>query len=267
VANYQHKLRDMLEFVAPDGGIPRMVLLTPGVVTSEDPAPVQPGMVTMWMDAEGHLQWLQIIPPEVDPAASDLSQTQTQHSPTSASELPPAAKVDWTPLFAAAGLDAAQLQPASPKWLSLAAFDTRAAWDGKWPQSGYPLHVEAAAWRGKPVYFTLVSPWTRPNRTPTDADNGNAGNIIELIVAIITLFVGVWFAIRNLDRGRGDRRRGRTAVVGRDRQPRGRVLATAMAVVEGRVDRGWHQRGATHDHRRADTRPAPLANLSRWRPH
>jgi uncharacterized circularly permuted ATP-grasp superfamily protein len=34
VANYPHKLRDMLEFVAPDGGTPRMVLLTPGVFNS-----------------------------------------------------------------------------------------------------------------------------------------------------------------------------------------------------------------------------------------
>src|SRR6202040_2693050 len=97
------------------------------------------------------------------------------------------------------------LQPAAPKWLSLAAFDTRAAWDGKWPQSRYPLHVEAAAWHGKPVFFSLTSPWTRPNRTPTADDNGDAGNTIALMVAIITAIAGAWFAIRNLARGRGDR--------------------------------------------------------------
>jgi uncharacterized circularly permuted ATP-grasp superfamily protein len=34
VGNYPHKLRDMLEFVAPDGGAPHMVLLTPGVFNS-----------------------------------------------------------------------------------------------------------------------------------------------------------------------------------------------------------------------------------------
>src|ERR1700677_3100290 len=27
-----------------------------------------------------------------------------------------------------------------------------------------PLRVEAAAYRGKPVYFNLVSPWTKPDR-------------------------------------------------------------------------------------------------------
>jgi uncharacterized circularly permuted ATP-grasp superfamily protein len=34
VANYPLRLRDMLEFVAPDGGVPRMVLLTPGIYNS-----------------------------------------------------------------------------------------------------------------------------------------------------------------------------------------------------------------------------------------
>ncbi|GIU90673.1 MAG: acyl-CoA dehydrogenase [Acidimicrobiia bacterium] len=44
-------------------------------------------------------------------------------------------------------------------------------------------------------------------------------------------------------------RRGRTAVVGRRRQPRRRVLAAPVALVEGGVDRGRHVRGAAHDHR------------------
>ena len=168
------------------------LLLTPGVVTSEEPPPIRPGMKTLWMDADGHLQWFQAIPPEVD-SATDAAAAQ-----------PP--KADWNPLFEAAGLDPAQFRPSTAQWLSLAGFDTRAAWDGTWPLSGRPLHVEAAAWRGKPVYFTLVSPWTRPNRTPTDVGKGeNTGGIIALIVALVTVAVGVWFALRNLARGRGDR--------------------------------------------------------------
>jgi uncharacterized circularly permuted ATP-grasp superfamily protein len=34
VSNYPLRLRDMLEYLAPDGGLPRMVLLTPGVYNS-----------------------------------------------------------------------------------------------------------------------------------------------------------------------------------------------------------------------------------------
>jgi serine/threonine protein kinase len=177
------------------------VLLTPGVVSSEDPAPIRPGMVTIWMDTEGHLQWLQVLPPEIDTSTPDAAQTHP-----STAQPPRAEDPDWSALFSVAGLDAANLHSAKPKWLSLAAFDKRAAWDGTWPQSGYPLHVEAAAWRGKPVYFSLVSAWTRPNRTPSDAGKGeNTGNLVALIATLITIAAGIWFAVRNLARGRGDR--------------------------------------------------------------
>lgn len=181
------------------------VLLTPGVVTSDDPAPIQPGMVTMWMDADGHLQWLQVIPPEVEPVTSTTT-LATQSATSSATAASQVVSLDWSALFAAGGIDSTQVHPTAPRWLSLAAFDTRAAWEGTWPQSGRPLHVEAAAWHGKPVFFSLTGPWTRPNRTPTDANKGeNTGNIMTLIVALLTVAAGVWFAIRNLARGRGDR--------------------------------------------------------------
>jgi len=179
------------------------VLLTPGVVTSDDPAQTQPGMITLWMDAEGHLQWLQAIPPEVESATPSTSVAQI--SPQSASSSTTTSSADWSALFAAAGIDPAQLQPASPRWLSLAAADSRSAWDGKWPGSERPLHVEAASWHGKPVYFSLVSPWTRPNRTPTVETRGRAGAIMALVVAFLTAAVGMWFAVGNFARGRGDR--------------------------------------------------------------
>lgn len=178
-------------------------LLTPGIVTSGDPPPTQPGMITMWMDSDGHLQWLQVIPPEVESATSSTSPSQS--SPESVPNSPSIPRADWSALFAAAGIDSVQLRPTAPRWLSLAGADTRAAWDGKWPQSERPLHVEAAAWHGKPVYFSLVSPWTRPNRTPTREDRGSAGNVIGLVVSLLTAAAGVWFAIRNLARRRGDR--------------------------------------------------------------
>ena len=180
-------------------------LLTPGIVNSLDPPSIQPGMVTLWMDAEGHLQWLQVIPPEIEPGALSAFATQGLSTPQPMPSAAQPPNSDWSELFSAAGIDPTQLHPVAPKWLSLAAFDTRAAWDGTWPQSGYPLHVEAAAWRGRPVFFSLTGPWSRPNRTPNDLDKGaNTGNIIVLIVTLLTVAGGVWFAIRNLARGRGD---------------------------------------------------------------
>ncbi len=169
-------------------------VLTPGVVTFDDPPPFLSGMITLWMDAEGRLLWLQAIPPEVE--------SQPTSTPGAAQP------VDWSALFAAAEIDPAQLHPATPAWNSLAAADTRAAWDGKWPGSGRPLHIEAAALRGKPVFFSLIGPWTKPERMRPDEQTATdkVGNIFGLTLAIVVVVGGIWFALRNLARGRGDRK-------------------------------------------------------------
>src|SRR5216684_448114 len=40
------------------------------------------------------------------------------------------------------------------------------AWQGSLPERpSVPVRIEAAAYRGKPVYFQFVGPWTRPGRT------------------------------------------------------------------------------------------------------
>ena len=169
-------------------------VMTPGVVTFDDPPPTLSGMITVWMDAEGRLQWLQAIPSEVE----------TQTPSTQGAAQP----VDWSALFAAAEIDPALLRPATPTWISLAGADTRAAWDGTWPGSGRPLHVEAAALRGKPVFFSLIGPWTKPERMRPDEGSAadKAGSIFGLTVSMVVVVGGIWFAMRNLARGRGDRK-------------------------------------------------------------
>ena len=168
--------------------------LTPGVVTSNDPEPTLSGMITVWMDGEGRLQWLQAIPPQVE-----STETQAQIAPRS---------VDWSALFAAAEIDPTQLHPVAPSWNSLAAADTRQAWDGTWPGSRRPLHVEAAAWRGKPVFFSLIGPWSKPDRMPREDDDrkAKATNIFGVSFAVAAALGGIWFALRNIARGRGDRK-------------------------------------------------------------
>ena len=51
-----------------------------------------------------------------------------------------------------------------PLWNSLAASDTRVAWTGTWPGTTRPLRVEAASFQGKPVFFSLIGDWTKPDR-------------------------------------------------------------------------------------------------------
>lgn len=165
-------------------------VLTPGVVSFNDPPETQSGMIGIVVDAQGRLVYFQAIPPQVDPNP------------------PPAKSVDWKPIFAAAGLDLAQFHPAQPQWLSLAGFDERAAWTGTWPGTHYPMRVEAAAWHGRPVFFKEVGPWTRPSRSQqTNANAGRkASSIISALVAILILLVGIWLARWNYRRGKADLR-------------------------------------------------------------
>jgi len=164
------------------------IFLTPGVVTFDDPPPIQSGMINMVLDAQGRLSYLQAIPDEVE------------------THPPPARPVDWKPLFAAAELDPAQFHSAEPTRLSLAAFDERAAWTGSWPGTDFPLRIEAAAWRGKPVYFHLIGPWTTPDRTQYQnlTPGQHASRIIAVIMAILLLAAGALVARRNYLKGKSD---------------------------------------------------------------
>lgn len=164
--------------------------LTPGVVTESDPPLTESGMLVVEVDGQGRLTYFNAIPPELD------------ESPK------PAQGFDWNTLFSAAGLDPGQFKSTEPTWTSLAAFDERAAWQGVWPGTTLPLRVEAAAWRGKPVFFKLIGPWTEPSRVPprekTMGEKVGAAILISLFVLLIA--GGGFLARRNYVRGRGDRR-------------------------------------------------------------
>jgi len=89
----------------------------------------------------------------------------------------------------------------------LAASDERAAWTGKWPDSGWPLRVEAAAWHGKAVYFQLIGPWTLPTRM--HASEISRGRKISQILALVLFFMipvgAAVLARRQYRQGKGDR--------------------------------------------------------------
>ena len=164
--------------------------LTPGVVSFDDPPETFSGMANLRLDPEGRLTYFQAIPPQKE-NGSEAAQA-----------------VDWQPLFAAAGLNPDELRPAMPVWNSLAATDSRAAWDGTWPGTKRPLHIEAAAWRGKPVFFQLTGEWTVAKRMAQSEAGGSekAGQIFGTSFALLLVTGGIWLAYRNYSRGKGDRR-------------------------------------------------------------
>lgn len=148
-------------------------------------------LITVNLDPSGRLTWLIAVPPQVD-ASGDK---------------PP--QPDWTALFAAAGLAPASFTPVESTWTPLTVCDTRAAWTGAYPdQPDIPIRIEAAAYRGKPVHFKVVAPWSRP--WLGEPEQQTTGVIISFVIGF-TLIIGViltalFLARKNLSRGRGDRR-------------------------------------------------------------
>jgi serine/threonine protein kinase len=174
-------------------------LLTPGIVSRSDPPPVLSGMISLELDAQGRLTYFQAIPAQKE-------EEKKESAPAAVAVV--AAPFDWNILLNEAGLDPAKLQPAQPLWTSLAASDTRMAWTGSWPGTTRPLRVEAAAFQGKPVFFSLIGSWTKPDRM-LSTEKKTVGQRMSTIVGLVLLFAllvgSALLARRNYRQGRGDR--------------------------------------------------------------
>jgi len=171
--------------------LPLITLSPSGVPAVDDPPPTASGMVSVTLDARGRLQALEAVPPqlEVSPA--------------------PATQPDWPALFTEAGLDFKEFSEASPQWLSPQPFDARGEWTGALPWArDIPVRVSAAAYRGKPVYFEVLGPWSRPTRMPGSRVlvAFRLSNVVISAMVAVLLAAAIVFARRNLRGGRGDRR-------------------------------------------------------------
>jgi hypothetical protein len=157
----------------------------------DDPPQTISGMCLLVLDTQGYLVTFVAVPPQFD--------TSTEA----------AAAPNWGALFPAAGLDANRFKAVPPQWTPLVTSDARTAWEGTWPgHPELPLRVEAAAYRGKPVYFNLVSPWTKPDRMQeehTSTGESIQSAIILTVICSIGL-LGIMMARSNIRSGRGDQR-------------------------------------------------------------
>lgn len=161
-----------------------------GRVQPDEPPQQQSGSRLITFSPQAKLLGFRAIPPQVDDPPSG-----------------PLPATDWSPLFAAAGLDVSQFKPVEPKWYPLAWGDARAAWQGGWPNHPeVPLRIEAAGYRGKPIYFEMISPWDKPDRMGSQSRSRQ--NTIAQWFSLGLLFtvfgIGIWLATRNLREGRGD---------------------------------------------------------------
>ena len=145
-----------------------------GSVWTDDPPLDVSGMTLVRLNPLGRLTQLIAVPPQVEKPAGAAS------SP------------DWAPLFSAAGLDPSKWPPAQPMWTPPVYSDARAAWTGSLAERpNIPMRIEAAAYRGKPVYFELIGPWTRPERMqPYQPTAGERAGLVIFIVLLLSVLVG-----------------------------------------------------------------------------
>ncbi len=166
-----------------------------GVVTSVDPPPTTPGMISVILDPQGRLHFLRVQSPrhEGNPRAPGA----------------PVAEGDWSTVFAEAGLDLRNFTPVASPWNPQVPYDSRVAWEG--PLGSYPIEkfqVSAASYRGKPVWFSIEAPWTPvPGQTPA-TQSASRVILIALNMAVVfgLMFGCAYFARRNIAAGRGDRK-------------------------------------------------------------
>jgi len=139
----------------------------------------------------GHLRWFLGVPPQREPQTSER------------------VNADWSIPFQAAGLDLRNFEPVRSTRVPLHAYDERTAWDGI--DIAHPndkIHVEAAAFRGRLVYFETIYPWDRLGRQeqPSESRSSRVLTYMLIVISLFALFGSALLARRNLRLGRGDRR-------------------------------------------------------------
>ncbi|HLL75281.1 MAG TPA: serine/threonine-protein kinase, partial [Pyrinomonadaceae bacterium] len=174
-------------------------------VSETDPSPfLLSGMASVRLDPTGRLVALHVVPPQIEGASADAGTGAATSAGGDSTGAP-----DWPSLFAEAGLDIAKFASVESRRTPPVYADGRAAWEGvfpAWPE--VPLRVEAASYRGRPVYFELVGPWSRPGREEPERTNAATKRVLTVVLIILAALTAaaVWMARSNLRLGRGDRR-------------------------------------------------------------
>jgi hypothetical protein len=155
--------------------------------TRRDPAPFWSGESYVALDPQGNLL--------------EFSRIGRQVAPTDTGHVAP---VDWNPVLALTGVDIHDLRAVQPLWTPDVPCDARSAWVAN--RRGGTARIEAAAWRGKPVWLRTIAPWERAERESQGTPYGYAGlAFFVAMVAIIVLAFAV-LARHNLRLGRSDTR-------------------------------------------------------------
>jgi serine/threonine-protein kinase len=156
-----------------------------------DPPLLLAGMTLVKLDTLGRLLEFRAAPPQVDDPENGLLSTPAP----------------WDRLFAAAGLDPSSFGETTPAWTPPSHADERRAWTGEFKElPGHAIRIEAAAFRGRPVWFEIVGPWSPPTRElgPQTTPFNRAVSLLAAAVIAVIPIVAAIVARRNVKAGRGD---------------------------------------------------------------
>ena len=161
-----------------------------GVVTPTDPAPNEPGMVSIALSTSGQLRRFMAVVTQGSSDDPSLDEADSMEV--------------FGPLFDAAGVDVRTIEPIRPHGIPPVGSDRRFAWATK----DGDVRFEAASVGGKPVYFQRFS-GNEIVSGPTITERGWVEKLVEAAVPFVWISVVVGcipFARHNLRNGRGDRR-------------------------------------------------------------
>ncbi len=161
-------------------------------VTFLDPPYEVSGMRLVALDASGRLFGFLAVPPQLEKQNSGV-----------------APEPNWNQMLADSGLDLATLKTADPTWLPPQPFDRRFGWRGFYPEDPKTeIQVSAASYRGKPIYFHVIGPWSVAWRMQTRplTRSSIVRETTMVTSGFACLVVAGLFARRNVRLGRGDRR-------------------------------------------------------------
>jgi serine/threonine-protein kinase len=166
-------------------------------VSQSNPYTREPGEIILALDPQGRLRGVRAYPNRAAQPAS--------------TEAPTDGETPWGAWFPeqSLGFDLDSLTPADWRGVPDTMADTRMSWQGVWPGSQQPLYVEAAAFRGRPVYFRVVqTDYVNPPEAPADPTPSLASLGLSVINVVMTLalFISIAMAWHNYQQRRIDRR-------------------------------------------------------------
>ncbi|MCL2648153.1 MAG: protein kinase [Phycisphaerales bacterium] len=167
-------------------------------VQENDPPQLLPGMVRIRLDQQGTLIGLQAQPPFDAPSQPFANRSINPQAP------PPA---DWyEKLLDETHLNAADLRPVPPQGALPVYARSRIAYDGT--LNSEKIHVEAAEYQGRPVFFSISGPAGEERflSVKTQRQIGVGINIyVWTTISVCLLIVGAFLVWRNYHSGKGDR--------------------------------------------------------------